>query len=258
MFSLVNRLTVLIVAGIVISSVGVGTGWSYLRTAHGALGQSLRDAVPIEFDLKRLQQMTEDLIPEIRSNQKIAAQLDVEIEYLDRDVQALRQTQEQATEQMRKLRLALDESKDSFTFGGKQFTRDQIEHDLALRLERFDDGKKQLAAKEHILTTRRHTLAAATDRIHEFQQQQELLAQKVESLKGELKLAELADASGSFQFDNSKMAQAKEVEAQVEKRIHVLQKLVEGERQVAGEIPVETDSRPVTQKYDEYFKVAKK
>jgi DNA repair exonuclease SbcCD ATPase subunit len=257
MFSIVNRLSLLIVAGFVISSVGVGTAWSYLRTAHGALGQSLRDAVPIEFDLKRLQQMTDDLIPEIRTNQKVAAQLDVEIEYLGQEVQALRQSQTQAREQMRKLRQSLDTASASFTFGGKKFTKDEIEHDLAQRLERFDDGEKQLTVKERILAMRRQTLAAATGRIRQFQQQQELLSQKVESLKAELKLAELADASGSFQFDNSKLAQAKEAEAEVEKRIRVLEKLVEGDRQVSGEIPVEADSRPVSQKYDEYFKAAK-
>jgi len=255
MKSVVSRLTLLVVAGMVVSSVGVGTVWSYLRAAHGALGKSLRDAVPIEFELKRVRQMTDDLIPEFRTNQKIAAQLDVEIDYLDRDVHALRQTQALAREQMRKLREALNEHHDSFTFGGKKFSRTDIEHDLALMLERFDEAEKQLAEKERILDARRQTLVAATDKIRQFQQQQELLAQKVESLKAELKLAELAEESGSFQFDNSKLAQAKEAVEQAEKRIRVMQKLVEGERQVAGEVPVEADSRPVSQKYDEYFKI---
>ncbi|MGQ9574615.1 MAG: hypothetical protein ACUVUC_04805 [Thermoguttaceae bacterium] len=37
----------------------------------------------------------------------------------------------------------------------------------------------------------------------------------------------------------------------MEKRIRVLQRLVDSDRQTEGEIPVDADPRPVTQRYDE-------
>ena len=40
---------------------------------------------------------------------------------------------------------------------------------------------------------------------------------------------------------------------EVEKRIRTLQKLVDGQQQVRGEIPVEADSRPIEEVYDDFF-----
>ena len=66
-------------------------------------------------------------------------------------------------------------------------------------------------------------------------------------------LLELAQASGNFQFDHSKLQQTKDLAVEVEKRIRTLHKLVDGQPQVSDGIPVEADDRPVTEKFDEYF-----
>lgn len=249
-----KRIGWLITGAVLVSSVRVSTTWSYLRTARAVVGQSIRDTVPIEFELKRLQQMTDDLIPEIRTNQKVAAQLEVEVEYLERELQTARQSQAEAKAQMAKLRKALDEPGNTFAFGGKRFTRPEVEQDLTRRLKHYDNAVAQLAAKERILTSRRQTLAAATEKIRQFQQQRDLLAQKAESLQAELKLVELGQAAGNFQFDHSKLGEAKELAQQVEKRIRTLQKLMDNDRHLAGEIPVEAENRPAQEQFDEYFK----
>ena len=72
-------------AGMMVSTLGVGTAWSYLRTAQHSVTQSLRDAVPISFELERVAQLTRELIPEIQASQKVAAQLEVEVEYLEHE-----------------------------------------------------------------------------------------------------------------------------------------------------------------------------
>ena len=153
--------------GLLISTVGAGKVWSYLRTAQHAVGESVRDAVPITFELQRLGQLTRDLIPEIQAN-------------------------------------------------------------------------------------RQQTLAAAVDKIRQYQRQHDVLVEKTEGLQGELKLAELAADAHQVDFDQSKLRQAKELAQEVEKRIRTVQKLVDGQA-IAGEIPVEADSRPVTERFDSYF-----
>ena len=94
MFKKPKQLMLLLGAVVLVTSVGFGTVWSYIRTAHTQLGETVRDTVPISFELKRLEQMTGDLIPEIRANQKVAAQLDVEIEYLEREIGSMEESQE--------------------------------------------------------------------------------------------------------------------------------------------------------------------
>jgi DNA repair exonuclease SbcCD ATPase subunit len=249
-----HRSWVVIAAGVLVSSVGIGTAWSYLRTAHAALGQSIRDSVPIEFELKRLEQMADDLAPDIKANMKVAADLEAKIEDLEHDVQATRQSQAEAKAQMQKLRRALDEKRDTFEFGGKTFTRKEIEQDLARRLERYDRKAKQLTAQEGILEARKKTLAAATDKINQYQQEREQLVQTIDSLKAEYELAKLTQATESFRFDSTKLAQAKELERKI--KTDIRSRVIEAEReaQAPGEVPVDADSRPVTQRVDERFK----
>jgi prefoldin subunit 5 len=248
-----NRLWVAAGAMAVATSVGLGTVWSYVRTGHAELGRQIRDAVPIAFELKRLAQMTDDLIPELRANQKVAAQLDVEIEYLQREIDSMNKAQAEARTQMQKLRAALEGNGPSHEFGGRTFTRQEVEADLDRRLEEYDNAAVQLVAKERILQDRKRTLTAASDKIREYERQQELLVQRSESLNAEVKLVELAQQTGNIAFDHSKLSRAKELAESVEKRIRTLQKFLEQQRQVAGEIPVEADVRPIAQRFDEYF-----
>ena len=53
--------------------------------------------------------------------------------------------------------------------------------------------------------------------------------------------------------NSSHLFSAKELSVDVEKRVRTLQKLVDGQQQVTGEVPVEADSRPITEVYDTYF-----
>jgi chaperonin cofactor prefoldin len=239
-----------------VPTVSVGTIWSYVRTVQTEIGKQVRDAVPIGFELKRLEQMTADLIPEMQANRKVAAQLDVEIEYLEREVAEMGQSQRDAKAEMEKLREALRKKQDRYEFGGQSFTRRQVEDDLSRRLTRYEDTRVRQEAKQRILDARRKTLDAATDKIRACQQQHDLLVEKAESLQAELKLLELAQASGNFQFDHSKLQQTKDLAVSVEKRIRTLHKLVDGEQQLADGIPVEADERSATEKFDEYFSKA--
>jgi chromosome segregation ATPase len=238
---------------VVASSVGAGTVLSYVRTAHSQIGETIRDTVPITFELKRLKQMTSDLVPEIQTNQKVAASLDVEVDYLQREIEQMRKGQTEAEGQMQKLREALASQLEKYEFGGQSFTRQKIEDDLGQRLKRYGNTRIQLEAKERILGSRKQTLAAATEKIRQYQHQHQLLVETAESLQSELELVEMAQHSGIFSFDKSKLNQAKKLSMEVEKKIRTLQKLVNGQQQVQGEIPVEADSRPITEVYDDYF-----
>jgi myosin heavy subunit len=235
------------------SSVGFGTVWSYVRTAHQEVGRKLRDTVPIAFELQRLEQMTSDLIPEMRANQKVAAQMDVEIEYLKREIDSLDASQSQAKAEMEKLRKALVEQHASCEFGGRLFSRRDVEKDLDSRLNQYDAVAVQTDAKRRILQDRQRTLDAASEKIREYRRQYEGLVQKAESLKAELKLVELTQETGNFDFNHSKLQEVKELSREVEKKIETVKRYVEGQREVGGEIPVEADAKPIAERFDEYF-----
>ena len=250
-FTARNLLTVGGIAAVV-SIIGVGTLFSYIRTATSEVTKSVRDAVPIEFELKRLEQLTSEMIPEIQGNQKVAAQLDVEIEFLEREVDQLENDSETGHQQMRKLRNALaDDNSVPYRFGDREYSHEEIEQDLERRLTAWNDLQLRITAKRRLLKTRRRTLDSAVAKIHACRQQHTLLTEKTESLHAELKLLELAQATGDVSFDETRLARARDLTSQLEKRIRTLQRLVEGDTLIASGIPVEIDGRSIVERYDD-------
>lgn len=65
--------------------------------------------MPISAELKRFDHDSQNLLPEIHANQRVAAQLDAEIEANDREVSELKNTQEVALAEMKKLRADLEQ-----------------------------------------------------------------------------------------------------------------------------------------------------
>jgi hypothetical protein len=251
-----SRGVVIAVAAMLLGGVSISTARSYLLTARASVQDAVRDVVPISFELKRLKETTKDLLPEIRSNQRVAAELEVEMDYLERGLNQLREDQKDRRQQMEKLRVALQSGEDALTFGDRSYTVAEVQHDLKIRLERFKSTEHQISTKEKLLVAKRRTLNAASGKIVAYQQRRDLLVEKAESLQAELKLAELAQANGEFYFDDSKMAQAQQLAKDVERRILTLHKVIEGEQRLDEEISVELDSRSVVEKYDEYFSAA--
>lgn len=253
MFFKPKRLWVVLAGLLLASTIGLGTVSSYIRTAKSRLGESIRESVPVQFEIDRLKQMIDDLEPEIRANQKVAAQLEVEIEYLEGDIESITRSQSKAKTDMQDLRQVLETDRDDYVFAGQNFDRMTVEKDLAKRLDRFENAASQLATKQRIMQSRKQTLLAAVEKIAEYQSQRHGLMEKAAALEAELKLVELAKAAGTFEFDDSKLAKARELTTSIEKRIRTDQKLVQDGRQIDTEIPVGIDRKSIIERFDTYF-----
>lgn len=238
---------------LVVSSLGGVTTWSYLKTAWRGVGETIRDATPIAFDLQRLHEMIRDLEPEIRRNQQVVAQLEVEVEYLGREVATMQAEQDQAVAQMRKLREALEADTQLVKLGDQEYTKAQVERDLQRRLDHYEQQKSQFEAKTQLWQQRQRTLEAASKKVFEYRRQYEQLVAKAEELQAELALVEAAQAAGSMSLDSNKLAQSKQLAQEVEKRIRVLQRLVDQQRRPEGEIPLDVETRPAKERFDELF-----
>lgn len=242
------------VLAVIVTSLGLATSWSYIKTAWLGIGESIRDATPIAFDLQRLNVAIKDLEPEIRKNHKVVAQLEVEIEYLEKELAKLKEEQDKALAEMRKLRDALGEGKSEFQFAGRKYTRPEVEQDLKRRMDVYQERDTELKAKEQLLQNRRQTLEAVRKHLAEYRRQYDQMVAKAEALQAELKLLEARQAASPGRFDTSKLAEAKQLAQEIEKRIRVSQRLLDAEQKpLEGGIPVDVDERPVTERFDELF-----
>jgi len=241
------------IGALVVGSLGVATTWSYIKTAWRGVGKGIREATPIAFDLERLNGELKDLEPEIRRNQGVVAQLEVEVENLERDIAQMEEEQVKATAEMRKLREALSEGKSEYQFASRTYKKSEVEADLAKRLDRYEARQSELDAKKQLLEERRRNMEAAVRKVNQYRQQYDQLTIQAESLAAQLKALEAAQAAGTIGIDQSRLGRAKELAKEIETRIRVGQRMLETEQKVEGEIPVDVDTRPVTERFDELF-----
>ncbi|NMC22061.1 MAG: hypothetical protein GYA33_16765 [Thermogutta sp.] len=238
---------------LVVGGLGLGTTWSYIKTAWRGVGKEIRDATPIAFDLERLNGELKDLEPEIRNNLGVVAALEVDVENLEKNVAQVQEEQAKAMAEMRKLRDALAEDKTEYEFGGQLYKRSEVEADLAKRMDRYEARKAELEAARQLLAERRRNLEAASRKVREYQGQYEQLKTQAESLAAQLKTLETAQAAGEVTIDGSRLSRAKELAKEIERRIRVGQKVLDSQQKAEGDIPVDADTRPVTQRFDEEF-----
>ena len=57
-------------------------GFSHVKTSVGCLRQSVRESVPVEFEISRARQMIRDLNPEIHRNMHLIAKEEVDVKHL--------------------------------------------------------------------------------------------------------------------------------------------------------------------------------
>jgi hypothetical protein len=77
--------TVVVVTLGVLLTAGTGV-WSYLRTSQRIVKKEIQDAVPASFQLERLQQMVDDLVPEIQKNRVVVAENEVDVQKLRQEI----------------------------------------------------------------------------------------------------------------------------------------------------------------------------
>lgn len=241
------------VAALVVSSLGVHTTLSYLKTLHRGVGETVRDLTPIEFDLKRLKTAIDDIEPQVRAAQKALAELDVAREYVQKDVARLEQTLRETEQQMRQVRAMLGQQLDSYVVSGTTYSRTQLENDLARRLDRFEELEAELNAKKEILKQQDAAFAAAEKKVLAFQRQKDQLLAQAERLRAELDLVRSQQAAGQVRVDDSRVAEAQKLAEDVEKRIKVLQRTTERESRDSGLIDLPKDERPAIERFDARF-----
>ncbi len=64
-----------------------GTGaWSYVKTGYNTASRTVKDSVPIEWEISRARQMIEDLKPEIKKNLEIVTREEIGVQRLAQEI----------------------------------------------------------------------------------------------------------------------------------------------------------------------------
>ncbi len=224
-YGLASAASVLILGGLIFGSELM----SYVRTGAGSVRESVRDSVPVEFELQRARDLINEILPELHANIRIIAEDEVEIAALEKDLTATRENVEQERQQLASLRNTLKTQQVSYEVGGREFTRSELTERLAQRLTRVQDAELILASKEKLLENRKDSLKAAMQLLDRARSRKVELEQKIESLVAQHRLVQASAVGSRVQVSDTKLARADQLLADIQKRLDVAERVLEHE-----------------------------
>jgi chromosome segregation ATPase len=227
---------------------------SYVSSSARSVRTAVKDAVPVEFELKRARDLVDDLVPEMQAQVRLIAQQEVEIESLRRELDRSQREIEDERARVQRLRHSLDSAQTQFTFSGLNYSREQVRQDLARRFDWMKEAEVVLAGKQRLLENRERSLVAAIQMLEKTRSQKSLLESQIASLEGQHRLVQAAASGSSFSIDNSKLAQTERLISQIRKQLDVAERVLAHESRFVQPIQVDTiDERDLMAQVDDHL-----
>ena len=229
---------------------------SYVATSASRVTDSVRSAVPVEFEIDRARRMVENLVPDIRRNMHVIAKEEVEVERLEKQIRDTEAKLDRQKTEVVRLQADLSQDKGSYHYAGRHYTSAQVKLDLANRFERFKTNQATLDSLRDIHLARERSLEAARQKLEGMLAAKRQMEVDVENLEARLKMVEVAQTTSDYNFDDSHLARAKELMINIRTRLAVAEKLVNSDAQFQGEIQLEGPAPDdIVDQVAEYFEL---
>lgn len=244
-------------AGLGFLAFGTSFG-SYFGTAASSVHESIESAIPVEFEIKRAENLILQIDPQIETCKRDVARAEVELAELQQSVTKLEQSC--GHEEKRLLtgaRLLGGEGDASVTLCSDASTRRRVERDLQRTVDSFQNNKKILETKRTLIARQTEAVEVAKQRLAAVRQEKDILSDQVRSLRTQQHWIESMGASQKrFDLDDSALSQAKEALTKVQKRLDIAQKMLENDmvaHDEADPIAVAAPARDVVREIREMF-----
>lgn len=230
---------------------------SYARSSVRTVQTSVKDSVPIEFELRRARDMLGEIIPEMQANIRLIAQEEVEIATLENEIERSQASLEVEQVRIGKLRNALTSRQVSYNWQGLNYTPQQVKEELARRFDRYKEAEVVLTGKRKLLDSREKSLHAATQMLDRTRMQKAQLEDQIEALEGQYRLVKAASVGSDLHLDSSKLAQTEKLIDQIKKRLDVAERVLAHESKFTQPIPVDVvDEQELLEEIDAHFNPA--
>ena len=153
-----------------------------------------------------------------------------------------------------RLQSDLQTGKSVFKYAGHQYTVGEVKQDLSRRFTRFKTSDATIDSLCDMRTARQRNLDAARQKLAAMMSSQRQLLVEVENLEAQLKLVEVAQASSDLQLDDSQLARAKGLMANIRAKLDVAAKLANADTTFHDEIPLDGPApEDISEQVAEYF-----
>jgi hypothetical protein len=231
-----------------------GDLFSYVRSSASSLRASVKESVPVRFELQRARDLLDEIVPQIRENVTVIAREEVEIEDLKGDIARCVRTLAEDEVRIHKLSSLLGTGETYFTISDRRYSRQAVKGELERRFERHKDAQGVLRGKRRILAAREKSLEAAIQVLDKARSQKDILASKIETLAAQHRLVKAASVGSRIQVDDSKLAQTERLISQIKKRLDVAERVLAHEGRFVEQIQVDVvDEKDLLTQVGEYF-----
>jgi chromosome segregation ATPase len=248
--AIITALGVTLAAGFVF-----GTSlFSYLSTGYDRVTTRVEESVPMEFQIDRARKMVADLNPEIRNSMHVIAKEEVALDQLNERITQAETHTAKAKGEIMQLQSDLSDNKRVYHYAGRSYSASQVKEDLTRRFTRFKVDDETLAHLQQMRDARQANLDAARQKLTAMMSAQKNLETDIANLEAKHKLVEVAQASSDIVFDDSQLAQAKQLISEIRTRLDVAAKLANASVEVQAEIPLDQPAADdIVDQVTEYF-----
>jgi predicted nucleic acid-binding Zn-ribbon protein len=213
--------------------------FSYVLTSAGRVHRTVRESVPVTFELERARKMIAALEPEIGRHKREIAREELDLRKLDERLGRDREDVAGLWRDIQRLRDDLSRGDSNFVYAGRTYTARQVENDLTNRFERYQTREATLQNMEKILEARRRGLEAAQEKLKAMIASKRQLEVEIENLEARLKMVEVAKAASDFHIDDSQLSRTRQLLSDIKTRIEVDAQLVHADDVLVDEIKLE-------------------
>jgi hypothetical protein len=212
---------------------------SYVRTSCHSITRTVKDTIPIDFELTRARDLLDQSGPEMENNIRLMAEQEVDIATLRAQISQAEQALADEKVRLTKLRDSLASNQAYFTFGDFTYSREQLTDELARHFQDFQQAEQGLSQKRDLLLVRQKALAAAMQAMDEARAQRASLQAEVDTLEGRFRLMQATSTGDGVAIDNSKLAQAQTVIGQVQREIDISERTAAQEAKFNNPIKID-------------------
>ncbi|MCC6783481.1 MAG: hypothetical protein IT457_11630 [Planctomycetes bacterium] len=234
-------------AGYVLFGTHVG---SYLGTAATSLREGVAESIPIDFELKRAQNLIREIEPQLHDARRELAQSEVDLQAVQEDVGRLEKEVGVGERKLRAVSASMTGTSSGFQFASHE--RSRVEIDLERTFEAYKNHVALLDGKKKLIARQERAVAAARLRLDAVRAEKARLEEMVASLSTQKRqLDALAASSKTIELDDTALGRAREVLDSVKNRLDVAQRMLEDEIFAAPEGT--TASRDIVGEITRYF-----
>ena len=247
---------------LILSAVGVGStialastgAWSYMKCGIRTASDTVRDSVPIDWEIKRARQMIEDLKPEIARNLQVVAREEVGVQRLAAEIKTKETHLTKSRSDITRLKGDLESGSVKFVYAGRSYSQVQVKEDLSNRFKQFQVHEETTSKLNQVLSAREKNLEAARRKLDGMLAAKKELEVEVENLQARVTMVEVAQTTSPVSIDDSHLSSTRQLLDDIRTRIDVAERMSVSEGALEGTIQLdEPTSENLLEEIADYF-----